>query len=139
MSKKKEKQLIKLIHDDTKLSSEEKMMYAAMAELYLSDIKNNLNETSIGLNEKYGEMSIDDWRDFTTTPVIRKYIKGFRDEHIEIKADSDLMKGDQNAVRIKKAMEGQGPAVNNSNIVLIRVPEKVDFNATGKDIKIEGI
>ena len=42
-------------------------------------------------------------------------------------ADTGLMEGNKNAVNIKKAMEGRGPAINNSNIILIRIPEKVDF------------
>ena len=42
-------------------------------------------------------------------------------------ADSGLMQGDKNAIGIKKVMQGNGPAVNNSNIVIIRLPEKVDF------------
>lgn len=137
----KDKQLIKLIHEDKKLTGEEKMMYAAMADLFLQDLKANLNETSIGLNEKYIDMTIDEWREFLTVPVIRKYIQGFKDEQIEIMADQGLMKGDKDAVGIKKVMAAQGPIVNNSNIVLIRLPEKVDFNAQeqAQDVVVEGI
>ena len=135
----KDKQLIKLIHEDKKLSGEEKMMYAAMADLFLQDLKENLNMTSIELNDKYIDMTIDEWREFLTVPVIRKYIQGFKDEKIETMADQGLMKGDKDAVGIKKVMAAQGPIVNNSNIVLIRLPEKVDFNAQAQDVEIEGI
>ena len=38
------------------------------------------------------------------------------------------MDGDKNAVNIKKAMDASGPTINNSNIVLIRLPEKVEFD-----------
>ncbi len=135
----KEKQLIRLIHEDTKLNSEEKMMYAAMADLFLQDLKDNLNKTSIELNEKYIDMTIDEWREFLTVPVIRKYIQGFKDEQISTMADTGLMKGDKDAVGIKKVMAAQGPIVNNSNIVLIRLPDKVDFNIESQDIVVEGI
>lgn len=139
VTKIKDKQLIRLIHEDKKLSSEEKMMYAAMADLFLQDLKDNLSRTSIALNEKYIDMSIDEWREFLTVPVIRKYIQGFKDEQIEIMADQGLMKGNKDAVGIKKVMAAQGPVVNNSNIVLIRLPEKVDFNAQSQDVAVEGI
>lgn len=42
-------------------------------------------------------------------------------------ADSGLMEGNKNAVSIKKSMEDRGPVVNNSNIILIRLPEKQEF------------
>ena len=41
-------------------------------------------------------------------------------------ADQGLAEGDKSAVSIKKAMQDGGPQVNNSNIVLIRLPEKRD-------------
>lgn len=138
-TKEKEKQLIKLIHEDKKLTPDEKMMYAAMADLYLTDLKDNLNRTSIELNEKYCDMTIDEWREFLTVPVIRKYIQGFKDEQISIMADAGLMEGNKDAVNIKKVVAAQGPIINNSNIVLIRLPDKVDFNIESKDVTIEGI
>ena len=42
-------------------------------------------------------------------------------------ADKGLMDGNKNAVSIKKSMEDRGPVINNSNIILIRIPEKQDF------------
>jgi hypothetical protein len=43
-------------------------------------------------------------------------------------ADTALAEGDKGAISIKKAMQEGGPAVNNSNIVLIRLPEKKDWD-----------
>ena len=37
------------------------------------------------------------------------------------------MIGDKNAVSIKKAMDSNGVNINNSQIVLIRLPEKMEF------------
>ena len=44
------------------------------------------------------------------------------------KADKGLMEGDKDAVSIKKVMQDKGPTINNSNIVVIRLPEKRDFD-----------
>lgn len=132
-----QKQLVSLIHADTKLEREQKMEYASIAEIYLDKLKDNLSKTSIDLNETYPEIGIDKWREFLTVPVIRKYIQGFKDEQIMIRADEGLMAGDKDAVSVKKVMQNQGPSINNQNIILIRLPEKVDFNDQARDIELE--
>ena len=83
-------------------------------------------KTSIEINSKVPFYTIDAWKDFLNYPSVRKYIKSFRDEKINMMADQGLAEGDKGAVSIKKAMQESGPQVNNSNIVLIRLPEKRD-------------
>lgn len=122
----KESKLLELIKADSKLESEQKMMYLSYANLYLEDFSNNIGLTSIELDEKY-PASIDEWKEFLEYPVVRQYIQSFKDERISKVADAGLMKGEKDAIGIKKVMQQNGPAINNSNIVLIRVPEKVDF------------
>ena len=122
----KESRLLELIRADSKLESEQKMMYLSYANLYLEDFAINIGLTSIELDEKY-PASIDEWKEFLEYPVVRQYIQSFKDERISKVADAGLMKGEKDAIGIKKVMQQNGPAINNSNIVLIRVPEKVDF------------
>lgn len=122
----KESKLLELIRADSKLESEQKMMYLSYANLYLEDFAVNIGLTSIELNEKY-PASIDDWKEFLEYPVVRQYIQSFKDEKISKVADAGLMKGEKDAIGIKKVMQQKGPAINNSNIVLIRVPERMDF------------
>lgn len=122
----KESKLLELIKADSKLGSEQKMMYLSYANLYLEDFAINIGLTSIELDEKYPS-SIDEWKEFLEYPVVRQYIQSFKDERISKVADAGLMKGEKDAIGIKKVMQQNGPAINNSNIVLIRVPEKVDF------------
>lgn len=122
----KESKLLELIRADSKLESEQKMMYLSYANLYLEDFAVNIGLTSIELNEKH-PASIDEWKEFLEYPVVRQYIQSFKDERISKVADAGLMKGEKDAIGIKKVMQQNGPAINNSNIVLIRVPEKVDF------------
>lgn len=124
--KDRESRLVELIKADTKLDSAKRMEYISMANLYLEDFATNIKLTSIEINEKHPS-SIDAWKDFLEYPVVRQYIQSFRDEAISKVADAGLMKGEKDAIGIKKVMQQNGPAINNSNIVLIRVPEKVDF------------
>ena len=128
--KKKQNVLLDLIKNDDNLKKKEnretKMSYLSLATLFMEKFDENINKTSIEMNSDI-PVGVDTWKEFLNYPVVRKYIQSFRDEKIMNVADTGLMEGDKNAVNIKKAMEGRGPAINNSNIILIRLPEKVDF------------
>ena len=129
--KRKNNVLLELIKNDENLKKkenrEQKMSYISLATLFMEKFDENINKTSIEMNNTI-PVGVDTWKDFLNYPVVRKYIQSFKDEKIMNVADTGLMEGDKNAVNIKKAMEGRGPAINNSNIILIRLPEKVDFD-----------
>ena len=129
--KKKDNVLLNLIKNDDNLKKkenrEQKMSYISLATLFMEKFDENINKTSIEMNNTI-PVGVDTWKEFLNYPVIRKYIQSFRDEKIMNVADAGLMEGNKNAVNIKKAMEDRGPIVNNSNIILIRIPEKVDFD-----------
>jgi len=129
--KKKNNVLLDLIKKDENLQKkenrEQKMSYLSLATLFMEKFDENINKTSIEMNNTI-PVGVDTWKDFLNYPVVRKYIQSFRDEKIMNVADSGLMEGNKNAVNIKKAMEDRGPVINNSNIILIRIPEKVDFD-----------
>lgn len=129
--KKKNNVLLDLIKKDETLNKkenrEQKMSYLSLATLFMEKFDENINKTSIEMNNSI-PVGVDTWKEFLNYPVVRKYIQSFRDEKIMNVADSELMEGNKNAVNIKKAMEGRGPAINNSNIILIRIPEKVNFD-----------
>lgn len=128
--KKKNNVLLDLIKKDETLNKkenrEQKMSYLSLATLFMEKFNENINKTSIEMNNSI-PVGVDTWKEFLNYPVVRKYIQSFRDEKIMNVADSGLMEGNKNAVNIKKAMENRGPAINNSNIILIRIPEKQDF------------
>ena len=121
-----ENELIKSIKKDEKLSENPdlKIEMISMATMFLEDFSENMYKTSIEMNSKIPFYTIDAWKNFLNYPLVRKYIKSFRDEKINMMADQGLAEGDKSAVSIKKAMQEGGPSVNNSNIVLIRLPEK---------------
>ena len=121
-----ESKLIQDLRNDEKLreNPDKRMAFIAMASFYLEDFAENMYKTSIELYEKIPFYSMDSWREFLNYHIVRKYIKSFKDEKINIIADQGLAEGDKSAVSIKKAIQEGGPQVNNSNIVLIRLPEK---------------
>lgn len=124
-----ENELIKSIKNDEKLKENPdfRMGMLSMATMFLEDFSENIYKTSIEMNSKIPFYSIDAWKDFLNYPVVRKYIKSFRDEKINMMADQGLAEGDRGAVSIKKAMQEGGPSINNSNLILIRLPEKKDW------------
>lgn len=128
-SEEKESKLIINLRNDEKLKENPdlRMGYISMASMFLDDFSNNLYKTSIEMHEKIPYFTIDAWREFLNYPIVRKYIKSFKDEKINVIADQGLAEGDKGAVSIKKAMQEGGPQINNSNIVLIRVPEKIEW------------
>lgn len=124
-----ESELIKNIKNDEKLreNPDKRMGFLSMASMFLDDFSDNLYKTSIEMNEKIPYFTIDAWREFLNYPVIRKYIKQFKDEKVSVVAEQGLAEGDKSAVSIKRAIAADGPQINNSNIVLIRLPEKVEW------------
>lgn len=124
-----ESELIKNIKNDEKLreNPDKRMGFLSMASMFLDDFSDNLYKTSIEMNEKIPYFTIDAWREFLNYPVIRKYIKQFKDEKVSVVAEQGLAEGDKGAVSIKRAIAADGPQINNSNIVLIRLPEKVEW------------
>ena len=128
--KKKDNVLLEQIKNDENLKKkenrEQRMSYISLATLFMDKFDENINKTSIEMNNTI-PVGVDTWKDFLNYPVVRKYIQSFRDEKIMNIADKGLMDGNKNAVSIKKSMEDRGPVINNSNIILIRIPEKQDF------------
>ena len=128
-----ESELVKLLRKDEKLREdpETRMAMITMASYFMEDFADNMYKTSIELNSMqppYCYYSIDSWKDFLNYPIVRKYIRSFRDEKINMIADQGLAEGDRSAVSIKKAMQESGATQNNSNLILIRLPEKKDYD-----------
>lgn len=124
-----ESELLKNLKNDEKLRQDPdfRMGMISMANMFLEDFANNIYRTSIEMNEKIPFFSIDAWKDFLNYPIVRKYIKSFKDEKISMTADQGLAEGDKGAVSIKRAIQEGGPQINNSNLILIRLPEKRDW------------
>lgn len=120
MTKNKLKDAINSMHNFT---DREKEYYIKMAELFLSDMKDNLNLTSIDLAGKYQDYSADDWIDFLGFPAISKYIEKFRNEMLSRASDSLLAQGETGAVNFKKMLDNQNKD-DNSKFIVFRLPDK---------------
>lgn len=127
---KTESKLINNIRNDIKLTDDEKNIFEVMASFFVIDFENNIKKTSIELNREYEDFSIDDWFNFINYPCVRSYIMAFKNEVMMNMADKGIIAGDRGAVSVKKALEGN-VNTNNSNFIIVRVPDKVDFIEDG--------
>lgn len=125
--KNRESQLITALSADPKLEGDRKAEFISMARLFLENFKENMYKTSLEMDEIH-PLGQDIWRDFLNYPIVRKYIQSFVSEKIGSIVDAGMMEGNKDAVNIKKAFDANGPAINNSNIILIRLPEKKDWS-----------
>ena len=132
MLQKTESKLINNIRDDSKLTDDEKNIFEVMASFFVQDFENNIKKTSIELNREYEDFSIDDWFKFINYPCVRSYIVSFKNEVMINMADRGVIAGDRGAMGVKKALENN-VINNNSNFILVRVPDKIDFVGDTQD------
>lgn len=129
----KENKMVELIKNDPKLDVDTKREYKTLAEFFVLDFGNNLNKTSIELDDltQYG---IDTWKEFLVYPPIRKYIESFIHEKINKNVDQALAsgQGSRDAIGVKKAMDTMNNATNNEYFVVFRLPDKEDYEPSGE-------
>lgn len=115
--------LEKDIYDSDLLTESEKDKYLSMAEQFLPEIKNNLNKTSIELNEDYPDYTIEDWMDFINVPAVSKYLNTLRNENISRKAEMAMTDGSLAGAKLKKIVESSNADIN-SRYIIFRLPDK---------------
>lgn len=127
VEKQKENSLVVVIQQDPNIDRELKMEYLTMANLFYSDFKENLMRNSIELQEIY-DIDADSWRKFLAHPAIKKIIDSFVNEQIKKKTDKALIKGeaDASSVRVRQIIEESASGEDNSQFIIMRLPDKVD-------------
>ena len=122
---KKDNKLLLDIENDEKLSEERKSDFQVLAAALLSDFEQNIDKTSIELNDihPYG---IDNWYAFLTYPCVKSYIEAFKNEKMILRAERGILDGESSALKIKETISNRSKT-DNSNFIIVRVPEKIDF------------
>lgn len=122
-----ELELRQILIDDKSLKKEDKDMFLSYATMYEIDLKDNLDLDSIDLNEKYATGNPRSWQRFLQHPSVKKYIDGFLDERAAKVADkrlSDTGMKTHEALKVKAAIDAKGSGLDNSNIVVMFLPQK---------------
>lgn len=126
-----ESSLSELLKADASLKDDldKRMLYTSYANLFDSDLIENLHLTSIELNDKYNTSNPSSWRGFLRHPIVKRYIDGFLDERAEKSADVSLGAAEfkpKDALKIKENMSLKNQGEDNSNILVVFLPQK-DF------------
>lgn len=108
--------------------------FLSLANLFELDgqFQPNLYLTSVELEEKYSDSGTTrvGWNNFLKYPSVKKYLDSFREENLETKANKQLEESTlsaKDALNIKKEMDAKRKVDDNSNIVVIFLPQK-DFH-----------
>lgn len=123
---KADNKLIQDIRNDKKLSENKRGDFEVLAAIFLEDFANNITKTSLDLNEEY-PYGIDMWLEFLNYPVVNAYITSFKNEKMMKIADQGILEGNNQAMKLKQALSSDSK-VNNSNYIIVRVPEKRKFD-----------
>ena len=98
-----------------------------LAELYLSNMRDNIFRDQFELNEEYPNVSIDEWNDFLADRIVRTYIDKHKRTLLKNKAESSLAtpdsKNKKDNLQLLKEMSEADMKENVSNIVIMRIPD----------------
>lgn len=129
MAKEKISELESLIINDGSLKDdkEKRLLYKSFAVMFAEDMINNLDLTSIELDDKYKTENPVNWRKFLNHPSIKKFIDGFLNERAEKAAMRQIGEGSTRAVealKIKEMVDSKQDKEDNSNVVVVFLPQK---------------
>lgn len=104
------------------------MLFKNLAAIYEKDLKANLECTSFDLYEKYTDL-VDTpaaWADFLQYKPVKDFIQRFFNEKAEQVANKQLANVDMkasDAIKVKQHVEANKVKVDNSNIVVMLLPQ----------------
>jgi hypothetical protein len=107
--------------------SEKRVLFSSYANLFDSELLENLHLTSIELNAKYNTSNPSSWRLFLRHPLVKNYIDGFLSERAEKTADMALGMAEfkpKDAMAVKEQMSLKNKGEDNSNIIVVFLPQK---------------
>jgi hypothetical protein len=123
----KPNKLIDIINASLLLNDDKKMKFRSLANIYNEKFKENLSKTSLDLADTHPAVGPDTWLEFINFPDIRLYLDSFRNEELLKNIDFQLKEGSNVTGNAKlKMMLKRDMQLDNSNIIIVRLPEKED-------------
>lgn len=129
MEDKELKGLEEIVEGDGSLKKvpKKQALYKSYANLYSQDLIDNLELTSIELDEKYATNNPVSWRKFLNHTSVRNFIDSFLLEKAEKKSMQTISAGSDKAseaLKIKEMTDKKRKGEDNSNIVVFFMPQK---------------
>jgi hypothetical protein len=122
-------ELEQLILEDGSLKedSAKRMLFKSYAVMFSEDLINNLDLTSIELDEKYQTDNPVSWRKFLNHNSVKKFIDGFLNERAEKMAMKQIGEGSSKtseSLKIMERVDSRQDKEDNSNMVVVFLPQK---------------
>ena len=122
-------ELEQLILNDGSLKEDKdtRLLFKSYAVMFSSDLIENLDLTSIELDEKYRTDNPVSWRKFLNNPSVKKFIDGFLNERAEKSAMKQIGEGSSkttDALKIKEMVDSKQDKEDNSNMIVVFLPQK---------------
>jgi hypothetical protein len=122
--------LVEILSKDKQLTEDKARMqlFLALARLFDSDLKRNLNRTSFELDDAYDTHNPHAWLEFKQYSPVRKYITEYLDEEQLMQArksiTQDGISKTKDAMDLQAIVEGKQKADQNTNIIVFYMPQK---------------
>jgi hypothetical protein len=103
------------------------MLFKSYAVMFSEDLINNLDLTSIELDEKYQTDNPVSWRKFLNHNSVKKFIDGFLNERAEKMAMKQIGEGSSKtseSLKIMERVDSRQDKEDNSNMVVVFLPQK---------------
>lgn len=123
--------LVESLKESVHINETTKEMLIHLAELYLSDMKNNMLKDQFDLAEKYKDTNADDWTTFLMDRVVSTYITKHKNAMLKVKAETNLAdpyaKNKRDNLTLLKRLD-EKEEEDKQAIIIIRIPDKYGDN-----------
>jgi hypothetical protein len=104
--------------------------YITLAELYLSDMQDNIFSNQFKLAEKYDKATADEWNEFLSDRIVRTYIQKHKRTLLKAAAEDNLAdptaKNKRDNLKLIENIEEKEQQEAQKNVVIIRIPDIYD-------------
>ena len=123
--------LIDSLKESIHINESTKENMIRLAELYLSDMKSNMNKDQFELAEKYNDTTADEWTTFLVDRVVSTYINKHKNALLKVRAELNLAdpyaKNKRDNLTLLQKLEEKSKE-DKQDIVIIRIPYKYGDN-----------
>ena len=121
--------LIESLTESVHINEDTKKLMLHLAELYLSDMKNNMAKDQFELAEKYPDTTADDWTTFLMDRVVSTYIAKHKNALLKVRAELNLAdpyaKNKRDNLTLLQRLDDKEKE-EKQDVVIIRIPSKYE-------------
>lgn len=130
LSSRDEDPLTKALSEATHIKEDVKNRYITLAEIYLSDMENNIFRNQFALAKEYPEASADEWNDFLNDRIVKVYITKHKHTLLKTAAEDNLSnplaRNKRDNLKLIENLQAQEQSEADRNIVIMRLPDIYD-------------